>query len=91
VERCHIPELMNAINILSERSKLQGNETLHWPTSDTYVNQHTALCARCGGNSSGTRFWSCAARPAELPRAWDKKGCQGVGERGLLAHSAVLA
>lgn len=37
---------MNAINVLSERSRLQQNETIHWPTGDTYVNQHTALCAR---------------------------------------------
>ncbi|GAB4821315.1 hypothetical protein N2152v2_008361 [Parachlorella kessleri] len=46
VERCHIPELLSAVNILSDRSKMQGNLTLHWPTSDTYVNQHTAFCAR---------------------------------------------
>lgn len=46
VERCHVPELMTAVNMISERSRLQGNETLHWPTSDTYVNQHTAMCAR---------------------------------------------
>lgn len=48
VERCHTPELMSTINVLSESSRLQGNETLHWPTSDTYINQHTAMCARWG-------------------------------------------
>ena len=87
---CHIPELLAAVDVLSEQSRLQGNTGLHFspggrggaggrrgtreawgtgflccyccaavllssqhphitsypPSADTYVNQHTAMCAK---------------------------------------------
>ena len=39
---------------------LQGNDVIHWPTSDTYVNQHTAFCARW----AGAGLLLCCAAPA---------------------------
>lgn len=42
---CHIPELLEAVDVLSEQSRLQGNAGLHF-SPDTYVNQHTAMCAK---------------------------------------------
>ncbi|PSC68929.1 histone deacetylase 15 isoform X1 [Micractinium conductrix] len=42
---CHIPELLAAVDVLSEQSRLQGNTGLHF-SPDTYVNQHTAMCAK---------------------------------------------
>ena len=45
VTACHIPELLEAIDVLSEQSRLAGGTGLHF-SPDTYVNQHTALCAR---------------------------------------------
>ncbi|KAL4427667.1 hypothetical protein ABPG75_001756, partial [Micractinium tetrahymenae] len=45
VGACHIPELLEAVDLLSEQSRLQGNAGLHF-SPDTYVNQHTAMCAK---------------------------------------------
>lgn len=45
VTACHIPELLEAVDLLSEQSRLAGGNGLHF-SPDTYVNEHTALCAR---------------------------------------------
>ncbi|EFN54718.1 hypothetical protein CHLNCDRAFT_24556 [Chlorella variabilis] len=45
VQACHIPELLEAVDVLSEQARLQGGAGLHF-SPDTYVNQHTAMCAK---------------------------------------------
>jgi hypothetical protein len=45
IQACHIPELLARVDLLSEHARLQGGTGLHY-SPDTYVNQHTALCAR---------------------------------------------
>lgn len=44
IEACHVPELAREVDIKSEEARIRGSSVPLKP--DTYVNQHTSLCAR---------------------------------------------